>query len=394
MQHWLKKLCFTASVLFSSLAFAQQPNPVLADHFSRLKPIKKVALLVQNQDEDWALRADKSLVPASTLKIVLASLAIKRWGLGHRFTTEFYREGNVLWVKGLGDPFLTSEEIELIKIQLGARTDLTTVTEIRLDNSFFPELRLDGRNKSDNPYDAGNAALAINFNTAAVRYRKGKLLPGEAQTPLTPLAVDLADDIPTDKQNGERRIALPGGRDMSARYFGEVFSALMFNRQLPLQIMPVSASAKAVYTHRSSRTLEDLLLAMLKYSNNFIANQLFLLLPGREVSISASQKYVMAQLEAEYGWQDFNVSDGAGLSRQNRLSARQLMAVLESFRPWAYLLPARGERIQAKTGTFWDNHSYAGYYLDEQQEWQAFVLLINTTMKAGYRFRFADALIR
>ncbi|WP_315983619.1 D-alanyl-D-alanine carboxypeptidase [Aliamphritea spongicola] len=227
-----------------------------------------------------------------------------------------------------------------------------------------------------------------------MRYRKGKLLPGEAQTPLTPLAVDLADDIPTDKQNGERRIALPGGRDMSARYFGEVFSALMFNRQLPLQIMPVSASAKAVYTHRSSRTLEDLLLAMLKYSNNFIANQLFLLLPGREVSISASQKYVMAQLEAEYGWQDFNVSDGAGLSRQNRLSARQLMAVLESFRPWAYLLPARGERIQAKTGTFWDNHSYAGYYLDEQQEWQAFVLLINTTMKAGYRFRFADALIR
>ena len=394
MQHWFQTLSLAAILMASSLTFAQQPNPVLADHFSRLKPISKVGLLVENQDEDWALRADKSLVPASTLKIVTAWLAIQRWGLEHRFTTEFYRDGNVLWVKGLGDPFITSEEIELIKTQLAARTDLSTISSIRLDNSFFPELRLDGRNKSDNPYDAGNAALAINFNTAAVRFRNGKLQAGEAQTPLTPLAIDLADDIPIDKQSGERRIALPGGRNMSAQYFGEVFSALVFERQLPLTIMPLSTKAERVYSHQSSRTLEDLLLGMLKYSNNFIANQLFLLLPGKDVSIAASQNYVMQQLAAEFGWKGFNISDGAGLSRQNKLTPRQLMAVLERFREWAYLLPTRGERIQAKTGTFWDNHSYAGYYLDSEQQWQAFVLLINTTMKSGYRYRFADALIR
>ncbi|WP_261845137.1 D-alanyl-D-alanine carboxypeptidase [Aliamphritea ceti] len=394
MRHWFKKLSFTAALMVSTLTFAQQPNPVLADHLSRLKPISKVALLVQNQDDGWALRADKSLVPASTLKIVTAWLAIQRWGLGHRFATEFYRDGNTLWVKGLGDPFITSEEIELIKIQLGARTDLSTITSIHLDNSFFPELRLDGRNKSDNPYDAGNAALAINFNTAAVRFRNGSLQPGEAQTPLTPLAVDLADDIPIDKQSGERRIALPGGRNMSAQYFGEVFSALVFERQLPLTIMPLNSAVEQIYSHKSSRTLEDLLVGMLKYSNNFIANQLFLLLPDGEVSIEASQLYAMQQLETAFGWQNFNVSDGAGLSRQNKLTPRQLMAVLERFRDWAYLLPSRGDRIQAKTGTFWDNHSYAGYYQDDQQQWQAFVLLINTTMKSGYRYRFADALIR
>ena len=398
-------LCSCLFVLSSGVS-AAEPNKALAGHLQQLEGIQKASVLIDLGDNDsTAIRADKLLIPASTLKIATALLAAEKWGLGYRFETEFYQQGDTLWVKGLGDPFLTSEEILLIREQLELRLDLTSVKQLKLDNSYFPELRLDGRSASDNPYDAGNAALAINFNTAAVRFRNGQLQAGESQTPLTPLAIELAQQIPAKRQSGKQRVSLPGGRDMSARYFGEVFSQLVFFRQLPMHIAQLDEQPDEqlneqqkgepvlIYRHQSSKTLEDLIIGMLKYSNNFIANQLFLLLPDQEVSIQAAQQYAMDELRQRFGWESFNVADGAGLSRQNLLTARQLMQVLEAFRPWAYLMPARGDRIQAKTGTFWDNHSYAGYYLDDANQWQGFVLLINTSMKARYRFRFADTLV-
>ena len=45
----------------------------------------------------YAWQRDKPLIPASLTKLVTAQLAIDRWGLDHRFHTEFFVHDQTLW---------------------------------------------------------------------------------------------------------------------------------------------------------------------------------------------------------------------------------------------------------------------------------------------------------
>ena len=67
----------------------------------------------------FSLNADRPLVPASLLKIPLAQAALTVLGEDYRFETHFYQNarGDLL-VRGLGDPFLVSEEVALIAKRL------------------------------------------------------------------------------------------------------------------------------------------------------------------------------------------------------------------------------------------------------------------------------------
>lgn len=342
-----------------------------------------------------AIRSDELLVPASTLKILTAFLAIERWGLDHRFSTDFYLSGDTLWIKGKGDPFLTSEELLLIKQALKQHTNLSNITKIGVDHSLFPELRLEGRGDSDNPYDAGNAALALNFNTLYVQRQGDQFISGEPQTPLTPLAIKLAQQAPSVSSQKPTRISLPGGRDMAAHYFGEVFSQIVFAQDLPVQIGTVPSSAKSLYQHENSKSLEQVLAAMLLYSNNYIANQLFLLLGQNEtnrVTIEAAQTYARTQVRKHFNWPGFKIYDGAGLSRSNRISSQQMLDLLNKFKPWKDLLPVHKGRVLAKTGTLTGVQTYAGFYLDKDRQWRAFALLLNQPSSHRFRFTLAELL--
>ena len=68
------------------------------------------------------------------------------------------------------------------------------------------------------------------------------------------------------------------GRDKAAQYFAEVFSQIVFGKQLPIEISVLPADAEKVYTHKNSKTMARVVEQMLEYSNNYTANQLFLLL--------------------------------------------------------------------------------------------------------------------
>lgn len=344
-----------------------------------------------------SIRSQQLRVPASTLKTITAYLAIKRWGLEHRFSTDFFIEGQQLWIKGSGDPFITSEEIILISNALKTLAKknpaLNKIKTIAVDYQYFPELRLNGRGRSDNPYDAGNAALVVNFNTLNLRKKKGVVYSAEAQTPITPLATTLGKDFPA----GKKRISLPGGREMSAEYFGQVFSQIYLEKQVSIVQGSVPKTAKLLYRHQSSKTLQQLLQAMLTYSNNFIANQLFLMLPTDSelqttLSEEEAQLYFNQQLQQEFGWTDSHFVDGAGLSRQNQISVAQMLQFLHVFKPWIYLLPSRFDGLKAKTGTLSDNHSLAGYLQDDQQRWLPFALLVNKKMPANYRYNLMKTL--
>jgi len=393
----LVKIWFVFTIVMSA---AISINAAELKHYKdKINSLAQASLVLQknNDNKEIQIHSDKLLVPASTLKIVTAYLAIQRWGLNHRFHTDFYIKQDTLWIKGYGDPYVTSEEIALMSEKISA-LGVTNIKRIAIDNSFFPELRLNGRGTSDNPYDAGNAAVVVNFNTAYLQKRAGKLSSAEKQTPLTPLAIELANNLGNGFKKGRKRISLPGGRDQSARYFGEVFAKLHFDKNLDVSIAKLPSDAKFIYRHFNSKELKELLIAMLKYSNNFIANQLFLLMPERDqtqvvISVDSAQKSYMQALKAQFSFKGVNIVDGAGLSRLNKISAQQLTEILEEFKPWIALLPERHKGIKAKTGTLSDNHSLAGYILNKEGAWQAFALLINKSMPANYRYQLAQQLL-
>ena len=345
-----------------------------------------------------AHQADRPMVPASTLKLVTALAAIDRWGLDHRLTTGFFvGDDGWLWVRGSGDPFLVSEELDVVVAALRAR-GIKDLAGIATDASRFAAgVDISGRSASDNPYDAPVSALALNFNTLHVTVSPGgRVASAESQTPLTPLARSLSKGLAP----GRHRINI-GEEDLAPRYFAEVLAA-----KLRLAGVAVGGGWRAgrvpeglepVYLHSSRRDLGEVLSAMLEYSNNFIANQLFMLLgddgSGAPLTMAHARQRVREWVERTFGWTDFRIDEGAGLSRDNRLSARQLVTVVKAFAPYRDLLPAEGSDIRAKTGTLSGVSCYAGF-VRRDGDWVPFGLMINQPASWDLRLRVARDLAR
>ena len=355
------------------------------------------ASLAFGQDAKLSIahQAERPMIPASTMKVLTALAAIQRWGLDYRFATDTFTADGWLWVQG-GDPFLVSEELErLVSGIKGA--GLREVKGIGLDDGLFsPTLRIDGRSSSDNPYDAPVTALALNFNTLALTKEGGKVLSGEAQTPLTPLGRELAAGLGT----GKHRVNLKD-RSTALRYFGEVLAAKLAGAGIKIvgevRIGQVPAGARQLHRHENSRTLREVLAPMLEYSNNFIANYLFVLLGGQEgergLDMAGAQRAARRWVEKNFGWRDYRIEDGAGLSRANRLSARQLLEAVKAFTPYRDLLPAQEGVARAKTGTLTGVSTYAGF-VRRQGVWLPFSLMINQAVPYNLRLEVAETLAR
>ena len=354
--------------------------------------------LDQNGQPLYAKDPDKLLIPASTVKVLTALIALEHWGGEHQFATEFYidRKTNYLWVRGLGDPYLVSEELDLIVQRLQA-LGIKQLQGIAVDSSFFSEdIHFDGQGGSNNPYDASVSALAANFNTIKVRVAGNKITSGEAQTPITPLAKKIATALP----DGTHRINL-GQSHRSTQYFAQLLHAKLMSAGILIghkyRHGLVASEAELLFVHKNSRTLQQMVAAMLQYSNNFIANHLYLLLGVENFGAPAhprhSQQVFADYIEQHFQWLDYALVDGAGLSRQNRMSARQLTDVLQKFAKYRQLMPKQNQQIRAKTGTLKNVSTYAGY-LQRNQQWSAFAVIINQPVNYFLRERLAEELLQ
>ncbi|WP_172959669.1 D-alanyl-D-alanine carboxypeptidase [Thiomicrorhabdus aquaedulcis] len=153
---------------------------------------------------------------------------------------------------------------------------------------------------------------------------------------------------------------------------------------------------KPVYAHYNSLTLAQIVQPMMHYSTNFIANQLALNLSVELAGAPASpqkiaQVYQQA-LRKQFGWQDFTIEEGAGLSRQNQLSPQQLIQLLNAFSPWRELLPEVVPNVYAKSGTLMGVNALAGYVKQANNQWWPFVFMINQPVTYAYRNQLAQEL--
>ena len=359
-------------------------------------PSSALLLIDESGREIYAKNSDRLMIPASTVKLLTALVALETLGSGYRFKTEFYWHPDTqdIWIRGLGDPYLVSEELDLIAQKI-VELDLGDANRIGVDVSFFAkDVDVFGRRDSNNPYDAPVSALAVNFNTVKINVQNGKISSGETQTPLTQTAKILGEDL----SNGTHRVNL-GLAQRGPIYFAEVLSSklneagLVTNADVVVGEVPVEA--KLVYTHNNSRALSEVIAAMLQYSNNFIASQLYLTLGaeyfGTPVTTNKAKQFFDRYIEQHFQWQDYALFDGAGLSRRNQLTAKHLIEILSVFKPYRALLPTQGSIIRAKTGTLKNVSTYAGY-VKRQGGWSSFALLINQPVAFRLREQIAQEL--
>lgn len=393
---------FCAWILLVSLVASFIGNVACAagQALDRVLGLPHASLLVVESGAPVIARgADRPMIPASTMKLLTALAAIDRWGLDHRFATRFYLSSDDwLWVEGSGDPYLVSEELDLIVAAL-KRAGVRSVTGIGIDDALFDRnLRIPGRSRSANPYDAPVSAFAVNFNTIHLQVTGAQVQSAEPQTPLTALGRELGARL----GDGSHRINLQEP-DRALRYAGELLAAKLAAEGILVgagqRVGPVPSGARSVATHHNSRDLRGVLVPMLEYSNNFIANQLFLLLGadprGGSLGMARSQAAMTEWARNRFGWRDFTIEDGAGLSRGNRLSAHQLADVVTAFLPYVDLMPVQpgNSAVRAKTGTLTGVSTYAGV-IRRENAWSSFVLLVNQPVDHGLRRQVADDLAR
>jgi D-alanyl-D-alanine carboxypeptidase/D-alanyl-D-alanine-endopeptidase (penicillin-binding protein 4) len=356
-----------------ALALLLLPTAALAEinevkeKVATLAPSGIVLVVDHDGNELIAQNADQPFVPASVTKIVTSWLAMRVLGGDYRFETRFYLDAKrVLYIHGGGDPFLISEELAPLAADLVAAIGKQPINGIVTDASYYPaDLRIPGIEQTNNSYNALNTALAVNFNTISAVRKGNKVTPAEKQTPLTPLAIA---QYKARGPKGNGRISLSEDPAVSLRYAGELIAAFIRKAgggvKGKVSIGSVPATLKPVYVHQQSRTLAQILTEMLKASNNYTANQIFLEIGahrfGGPVSLEKSLKVANEMLAAQGLTNDIHMVEGSGISRDNRFTARGLAKVLALFAPNADLLHGHDGGLD-KTGTMDGVSTLAGY---------------------------------
>jgi D-alanyl-D-alanine carboxypeptidase/D-alanyl-D-alanine-endopeptidase (penicillin-binding protein 4) len=353
-----------------ALALLLLPTPALADvkeKVAALAPSGVVLVVDLEGNELVAQNADEPFVPASVTKIVTAWLALEVLGGDYRFETRFYLDNKrVLYVRGGGDPFLISEELAPLATDLVAVVGKAPIDSIVLDASYYPSnLRIPGIEDTNNAYDALNSALAVNFNTIYAVRRGNKVSSAEKQTPITPLAID---QFRERGPRGTGRISLSQDPTVSLQYAGELIAGFIKRAggsvKGKISTGTVPEGLKPVYVHRQSRPVSKILAELLRASNNYTANQVFLEIGGHRlggpVSLEKSLKVANEMLAAHGLATAIHLEEGSGISRDNRFTARGLAKVLELFAPHADLLHGHDGGMN-KTGTMDGIRTLAGY---------------------------------
>jgi len=358
---------------YSQTACPKRPEPANSS----------VAALLAGPGGDLLYRENVSrkLIPASTLKLLTALTAIHHLGETHRFKTDFYqdRQGN-LSVKGYGDPLLLSEVWQEIADEVSGK--VSRIHDLILDDSFYsPGIRVPGCKHSSNPYDAPLGALCSNFNTISLKTEaNGRVLPGEPQTPLTPLALKKIRTL----NPGDGRFTFTHRGEEACRYSGELFAHFLGEKgvQIEGEIRRgiVASGDRRIYTYPSRFSLLQVLEKMLEFSNNFIANQLVIALGARKYgppgTLENGVRILRSYARENLSLKGLRILEGSGISKDNRLSALDMLSVLEGFQPYRNLLP-RKDNILYKTGSLSGVRTCAGYIDDPKGRTFRFVILIN-----------------
>jgi D-alanyl-D-alanine carboxypeptidase/D-alanyl-D-alanine-endopeptidase (penicillin-binding protein 4) len=187
------------------------------------------------------------------------------------------------------------------------------------------------------------------------------------------------------------RILLSGKDDDAALYAGHLFKYFLEKEGLQFKgVVKIkrgkSPGEKLVYRHVSKFSLKEVVSKLLGFSNNYIANQVLLACgakalgpPGTlEKGVRSASNFARDVLKLE----DIEIVEGSGISRENKISATQMLKILEYFEPHHTLMRHTGRKY-FKTGTLNGVSTQAGYIKTKRGELYRFVVILNTKGKAA-----------
>jgi D-alanyl-D-alanine carboxypeptidase/D-alanyl-D-alanine-endopeptidase (penicillin-binding protein 4) len=152
---------------------------------------------------------------------------------------------------------------------------------------------------------------------------------------------------------------------LSLQYAGELIAAFIERAGGSVKGHVATGSVpkglEPVYIHRQSRKLSEILVELLRASNNYIANQVFLEIAGHRlggpVSLEKSRQIAHEMLAAHELDEDLHLEEGAGISRGNRFTARGLAKLLAVSRLTptcsAAMMVARTRPARSMTSARW-----------------------------------------
>lgn len=315
------------------------------------------------------------LVPASTMKVVTASAALRFMNPDFTFVTEILADdvrassvGNI-YVRGGGDPYLVSEQLFALTRSLRDKGLKEVRGKVIVDDSLFiPSDPLDEQEKLGlRSYHAPYSALSLNFNSVKVMVIPGSRAGNPARILVDPVSEYMTArgnvttvegkspaQVTITKQSaaGDReRISVSGavgeGASIKGRYVnvaepalytGEVFKEFLLREGIKVagEVVRGKTPPQAeAYMEFNSRPLAVVVYWLNKFSNNFMAEQIGLALgayvhgaPGtREKGLAVIRKHLLS-CGVDEG--EFSLSEASGLSRNNRLSSSALVKVLLS----------------------------------------------------------------
>jgi serine-type D-Ala-D-Ala carboxypeptidase/endopeptidase (penicillin-binding protein 4) len=452
----------SCGMIFAAFGAAAQslPKEVLQALAAARVPPSAISVMVQalpdsNQTAPTAApaliehRVDASVNPASVMKLITTYAALDQLGADFTWKNRVYIDGTVqggvlqgnLILRGSGDPKLVLERIEDMFKQVQAKGVREVRGDILLDRSVF---NVPDKNPADfddeplRPYNAVPDGLLLNFKSLIFTFSpdaSGKRALLRSEPPIAGVSIptevsaaygacgDWRSSLQGDFSSPDRvsfsgRYAVACGERTwpvayvaPRQYAPRVIEAMW--RQSGGQLSGVvredvlPRSARLLHT-AESLPLADIIADVNKFSNNVMAQQVFLTLSnplpssGRTGSFAASQRSIAAWWKSRLPLVQAPVVDnGSGLSRKERSSASALNSLLQlaAASPQAQVFAnslgiagvdgtvarmrernstsAAIGQAQLKTGTLRDVAAIAGYANAQSGQRYSLVAIIN-----------------
>ena len=374
------RLFFLLAALASAPALAQTLPPEVEAALARARvPPEAVTMLVADADAvrppRLAWRTQVPVNPASVMKLVTTYAALDLLGPAFTWTTPVYVDGPVrdgvldgnLYIQGQGDPKLVLERLWLLLRRVQGLGIQGINGDIVLDRSAFEVAESDPNafdGEGQRPYNAAPDALLVNFKsvvmsfmpnrgaqTAQVSYQPALAgVASQATVPLSagecgdwrtalggefadPARLGFAGSYPAACGEKTWAVAYADPGSYAARAVGGLWAEMggqlkgqVRDGRVPTDLRPAFEAA--------SPPLAEVIRDINKYSNNVMAQQLFLTLGLQqkkrgtlEASRATLRQWWNDRIGTGEGQPVFD--NGSGLSRDERISAAALAKMLQ-----------------------------------------------------------------
>lgn len=412
-------------------------------------PLAHVSLVVQDTARArplFSLNADRPRTPASVMKLVTTWTALNLLGPDYRWRTEAWLggplEGGVLRgdliLKGYGDPAITVEQLQAFAAELRTKGLDAIDGDLVLDRSEFRLPPFDPAafdHAPRKPYNVGPDALLVNFK--AVRLTLAPAADGTGVTvsmePRLPEVTLARAPALAAGDCGDWRaragLAIDDSGDRAALAFSGSYAASCGVNEWWVAVLDHPhyvrgafawafrgaggrfdggvrngrAPSGAPFATLASPPLYDIVVDVNKFSNNVMAQQVFLTLattagppPATFAGAAAAVRHFLAT--SKLAMPGLVITNGSGLSRTGRATASGLNRLLVAASrsrlrdAFANTLPVaatdgtlarrfRRDRVAGqavlKTGSLDGVRAIAGYVIDADDRWFSVVAIVN-----------------